>query len=154
MIATLGLLPDEQGQGGRAKLKLESGEAYHFLPNVVDAACINFAKCLQLPTSLVNKYLIMYRSPSVGIAGWSHPDLIVLDYVEIDRERRERERLREPFASWIFGPRCGEEDIAEKHNAQVAKIISALGESGAGRRAVLKAVAERQGVCEDETEKL
>ena len=44
--------------------------------------------------------------------------------------------------------------MSGKHNAQIAKIISAWGESGAGHRVVLKAVAERQGLCEDEIEKL
>ena len=97
----------------------------------------------------------MCRSPSLGIAVWSHPDIFVLDYDEIDRERREHERLSEPGVCWGFGPRCEEEDISEKHNAQVAKMGSALGESCAGRRAVLKAVANRQGVCDlDEIENI
>ena len=40
-----------------------------------------------------------------------------------------------------------------EHNEQVAKLISALGDNSAGRRAVLRAVAKRQGFDdEDEVE--
>ena len=67
-------------------MKLESGEDSLFLPGAVDAACLNFAKCWQLPRCSVNEDFIMYKSPSLGIAGWSHPDLVVLNYDEIDRE--------------------------------------------------------------------
>ena len=33
---------------------------------------------------------------------------------------------------------------------QVAKVLSTLGQSGAGRRAIIKAVAERQGVVDED----
>ena len=39
---------------------------------------------------------------------------------------------------------------AEEHNEQVARIINTLGESGAGRRAVLRAIAQRQGIDDDD----
>ena len=45
---------------------------------------------------------------------------------------------------WAFG--VDSVDPATEHNEQVAKLISALGDSSAGRRAILKAVAERQGI--------
>ena len=42
---------------------------------------------------------------------------------------------------------------AEDHNEQVARLINALGESGARRRAILRAIATRQGINdEDEIE--
>ena len=42
---------------------------------------------------------------------------------------------------------------AEDHNEQVARLINALGESGAGRRAILRAIATCQGISdEDEIE--
>ena len=42
---------------------------------------------------------------------------------------------------------------AEEHNEQVAQLINALGESGAGRRAILRPVATRQDINdEDEIE--
>ena len=43
----------------------------------------------------------------------------------------------------------GTDEQASAHNEQVASLINALGESGAGRRAILRAVATRQGI-EDE----
>ena len=43
----------------------------------------------------------------------------------------------------------------ENHNDQVAKIIACLGETNSGRRAVIKAVAERQGIVDpDELEQM
>ena len=66
------------------KSKFKGLEDSLFLPEVVDAACINFAKCVPFPRNLANEDLIMYRSPSLGIVGWSHQDLVVLDYGEID----------------------------------------------------------------------
>ena len=41
---------------------------------------------------------------------------------------------------------------AVEHNVRVARLIESLGESGAGRRAVLRAITEMQGLSEDETE--
>ena len=55
---------------------------------------------------------------------------------------------------WNFGPEPHVEDVSHV-NAQVARLINVLGETGAGRRAVLKAVAMQQGINdEDELEKL
>ena len=42
------------------------------------------------------------------------------------------------------------EESTEDRNRQVARIISALGETGAGRRAVLRAIALRQGIENDD----
>ncbi len=43
----------------------------------------------------------------------------------------------------------------DEHNRQVAALIGALGTTGEGRRAVIRAIAERQGITdEDELEKL
>ena len=76
---------------------------------------------------------------------------MVLDYAHIERERKAREA---PSGScWAFGAPGGEGDDgsdSESHNAQVAKIIACLGTSGSGRRAVIKAIAERQGVDDPE----
>ena len=42
-------------------------------------------------------------------------------------------------------------DLSEdEHNAHVMRLISALGSNGAGRRAIIKAVAGQQGVTEDD----
>ena len=112
-------LPDERRQGDRAKSKLESGDDFLFLPEVVDAACLNLAEFWQLPRTSVNEDMIMHRSPFLGIAGKSHPDLVVRDYGEIDRERCERERLHKSGACW------NNEPASEEHNAQVAKLVGA-----------------------------
>ena len=90
-------LPDEQRQCGRAKSKLESGEDSLFLPEVVDAACTNFAKFWQLPRSSINDDVIMYRLPPAGFAGWSYSDLVVRDYDEI----REREKREHGMGDWL-----------------------------------------------------
>ena len=82
--------PDEQRQGGRAESKLDGKMDSLFLPEVIDAACENFAKFWQVSRSLVDEDLIMRRSPSLGIAGWSDPHLVVRDYGEIDRDRRAK----------------------------------------------------------------
>ena len=39
-------------------------------------------------------------------------------------------------------------DDVNNHNSQVARILTTLGASGAGRRAVIRAVAERQGIVD------
>ena len=44
---------------------------------------------------------------------------------------------------------CG---VGDGHNEEVAKLLDALGRNGAGRRAILKAIAERQVFDVDETQ--
>ena len=54
-----------------------------------------------------------------------------------------------------FGIPVEHDSSAEKHNDEVAKIIGVLGGTGVGRRAILKAVAGRQGITsDDELERL
>ena len=42
------------------------------------------------------------------------------------------------------------DESTEDHNRQVAKIMNALGETGVGRRAILRAFALRQGIDDEE----
>ena len=92
---------------------------------------------------------------SLTVAGWATCD--IASYEEIDKSRLSREAREEAEdtakqnqedsvggSCWNFrgtfdGP------IADQ-NTQIAKLIVALGEGGEGRMAILKAVAERQGV--------
>jgi hypothetical protein len=46
--------------------------------------------------------------------------------------------------------RCPSDLSDEEHNAQVMRLIAALGSNGAGRRAIIKAVAGQQGITEDD----
>ena len=57
-------------------------------------------------------------------------------------------------ARWSSGDQVREQDEAGDHRLRVARLVEALGESGAGRLAVLQAIAEKQGLTEDETENL
>ena len=47
------------------------------LPEVNDQARVNLAKCWSLPLKAVDEKLILEKSPSLGIAGWSDPALRV-----------------------------------------------------------------------------
>ena len=38
----------------------------------------------------------------------------------------------------------------DMHNEQVMRVMDLLGQTGAGRRAVLKAIASKQGITEDD----
>ena len=97
--------------------------------------------------------MINARSSST-VAGWA--DAHILDWNSIDSERKaseeyQRDReFRETAACWAFGApdsaQSGTDEQASPHNEQVASLINALGESGAGRRAILRAVATRQGM--------
>ena len=55
-----------------------------------------------------------------------------------------REELREVESLCVDG------EVGE-HNAQITRILSVLGESGSGRRAIIKAIAERQGIVDEGT---
>ena len=127
-----------------------------FLPEVIDRACQNFAKFHQKARIDVNEIMINKVSPSLGIAGWSDPHLNVLDYGEIEREKSAREKSKATTSCFNFDTVDAQCDVdMSKQNTEVAKIIELLGKDGAGRRAILKAVALQQGVTsEDELEKL
>ena len=89
------------------------------------------------------------------------PDFHEISYEHEDslREERARERLRDERAQeeWKVRQGCcavesgnAEPEMTADHNEQVARLISALGGSNAGRRAILQAVAERQGIEDPE----
>ena len=96
---------------------------------------------------------------SLKVPGWSTAH--VADWSMIDSERRasedyanEQRSRRQTHSCYAFGnadTASGAGMAAEDHNEQVARLINALGESGAGRRAILWAIATRQGI-EDEDE--
>ena len=79
------------------------------------------------------------------------PGLHEISHAEEDRPREERAREKIPTSSGCsaVGPTV-EHDNSAEHNAQIAQLISALGCSNAGRKAILTAVAERQGVEDPE----
>ena len=97
---------------------------------------------------------------SLKVPGWAEG--FVADLSAVDSERRaydeyvdEQMGLRTHSCCAIGSPDTpsGAGTAAEDHNEQVAKPINALGESGAGRRAILRAIATRQGIDdEDEIE--
>ena len=75
------------------------------------------------------------------------------------REERARDRLRDeraaadwevrqarPMGCCSFEPVDTEAELSAENNVQIAQLISALGGSNAGRRAILQAVAEKQGI--------
>ena len=88
------------------------------------------------------------------------------DYKDIEKEKlhREAEEANVGGSCWSFGlPGEGldaeyeqaEADAARIHNGQVGKLLAALGSSGSGRRAMIKAIAEQQGIVDaDKIEKL
>ena len=88
----------------------------------------------------------MMYSPSLGIAGWSDPALVVLDNGLVDSERRMRERHERSLGGRDV---CDDEDV-EGQNVQVIRLIAALGEKDSGRRAILKAMALKQGMFSDQ----
>ena len=86
------------------------------------------------------------KSPSLGIAGWSDPEVKVLDYAQIQKDKAAKEAPLS--ACWAFGKPPEVDNEVEDSNVQVAWIICALGDTGAGRRAIIKAIAERQGIVD------
>ena len=86
---------DQQGGNSESKhleIDIVDDEFPMFLPEVIDRACVNFARVWSVPVEAVNADIILERSPSLGIAGWSDPALMVLDNGLVDAERRMRER--------------------------------------------------------------
>ena len=101
--------------------------------------------------------MINARSSLIA-AGWA--DANILDWDSIDSERRAAEEYqrdresRKTAACWAFGTpdtaHSGTDEQSSAHNGQVASLINALGERGAGRRAILRAVATRQGIDDED----
>ena len=89
---------------------------------------------------------------SLTVAGWA--DAVVHDWIDIDSarvefERAQDEQLKRKLSScWAFGTSRG--DPVTEQNEQVARLISGLGDSSAGRHAVFRVVAERQGFDDDD----
>jgi hypothetical protein len=138
-------------QGGNPEWKHEEFEIVDdelpaFLPDVIDRACANYARFRSVPVDAVSADTIMMYSPSLGIAGWSDPALVVLDYGLVDSERRMRERQERSFGGRDV---CDDEDV-ESQNVLVIRLIAALGEKDSGRRAILKAMALKQGMFSDQ----
>ena len=121
---------------------------------MLESARRNFANIQQIPIADVDAMMIDRLGSSLGVEGWADPRLVVLDYDQIERDRISRE-TRTAHSCWSFGTyeetsSSGDDGDVEGHNDQVAKIIACLGETNSGRRAVIKAVAERQGIVDPE----
>ena len=116
-----------------------------YLPEVLARACLKYEAFYELEPGEASAELID-ETTSLTVAGWAEAD--VRDWADIDAEKVEFERVQteqqQRKQCWAFG--VDNVDPATEHNEQVAKLISALGDSSAGRRAILKAVAERQGI--------
>ena len=117
-------LPDARRHGGRVESKLESGQDSLFPPEAVDERLSEHS--VNAPKGQDE---VRASGASPGPAS----------------------SLRRPFQA-VSVPQGDEEDTSGEHNAQVAKMISALGENGAGRgrRVVPRATAERQGKFSEE----
>ena len=126
---------------------------------MLESARRNFAKFQQIPIADVDAMMIDRLGSSLGVEGWADPRLVVLDYDQIERDRISRE-TRTAHSCWSFGTyeetsSSVDDGDVEGHNDQVAKVIACLGETNSGRRAVIKAVAERQGIVDpDELEQM
>ena len=52
---------------------------------------------------------------------------------------------------WAFGKHDGEAlSDASSHNEQILKVIDTLGKHGSGRRAIVRAIAEKQGIVDED----
>ena len=135
-----------------------------FAPQQIERACENFAHFWNCSVNEVTQQIVEEFGSSLGIAGWSSPDLRLLNYGDIEAEKRDRERAQSTSGCCAIGNGIdggvegGLDDGAiatEEHNRQVIKLIDALGQTGAGKRAVVRAIAAKQGINdEDELEKL
>ena len=88
---------------------------------------------------------------SLGVTGWADCKLLDFDVIHAERmatEAKEEADKTSATSCWLFGDQSRAQE-AVHHNVRVAFLIEALGESGAGRRAVLRAIAEMQGLTED-----
>ena len=81
----------------------------------------------------------------MGVRVWAVAD--ATDYGDIDRVKDDSEQS--PAACWSFGS-TGNDSDNDVHNLQVVRLIAAQGEEDSERRAVLRAIAERQGISADD----
>ena len=115
--------------------------------DVIDCACANYAAWfLGVPPEDVDADTFLRRRPSLGIAGWSDPALVVLDNGFVDSEMPMHERQERSLGGRDV---CDDEDV-ENQNMQIIKLIAALGEKDNCRRAILKAMAMKQGMFSDQ----
>ena len=89
--------------------------------------------------------------PHMQVADWSMIESERRAYEDYANEQQLRRRTHSCDALGSADTASGAGMAAEEHNEQVAQLINALGESGAGRRAILRAIATPQGI-EDEDE--
>jgi hypothetical protein len=151
-------------QGGPARAKLTSGGAAEFTPQQIERACENFAHFWHCPADDVTREIVEEFGSSLGIEGWSSPDLRLLSYRDIEAEKQERERAEAGSGCCTIGIGSGThvegelddaDEATREHNRQVIKLIDVLGQTGAGKRAVVRAIAVKQGIdSEDELEKM
>jgi hypothetical protein len=135
-----------------------------FSPQEIARACENFAQFWHCPVEDVSRETVEEFGSSLGIAGWSDPNLRLRSYEAIEREKADREQretmsgccaIRSGDGAYDGGVESDAEKAAEEHNCQVIKLIDMLGRTGMGKRAVVKAIATKQGISdEDELEKL
>ena len=78
---------------------------------------------------------------SLGVSGWSVAK--VHDWHDIEAGTADTS------SCWSFGDPRNEEEI-NGQSAQIAKLIVSLGGNDSGRRAIFRAVAERQGIVSDQ----
>ena len=111
------------------------------------AARLNFAKFHGVSVGEVDD--VQVANSSLGIAGWADSKTRVLDDDEVGKVV-----LLPEGSCWAFGDERSSGD-ASGGNDQVLRLIIALGRNGSGRRAIIKALADRQGIVdEDELEQL
>ena len=116
---------------------------------ILQLARANFGRFYNVSAEKIDDAVI--AASSLGVDGWA--DTTVRKYEDIDRDRDERELAT--GCCWSFGDGDAPSESVDAHNDQVMRMIDTLGKFGAGRRAVLKALAERAGVVdEDELERL
>ena len=143
---------DLQGGNSKSKHSNEDEIVYQdctefstFLPEVIDRARGNFAKFWNMPVEAVDEETIMKKSPSLGVAGWPDPYLEIRDYGLIASERRMREQQERSLSGHIV-----DDEGTEDQNVQVIRLIAALGNKDSGRRAILSAMAAKQGVSSEQ----
>jgi len=121
-----------------------SGHISEFSDDMVFNARRNFARFRSLDINDVGEQDI--EKTSLGVRGWAVAG--VLDNDAIDKEVTERSQPSDPVNPWSYGSTDRDCD-SDVHNTYVVRLIAALGENDSGRRAVLRAIAERQGISAD-----
>ena len=90
----------------------------------------------------------------LGVTGWADCKLLDFDVIHAERMATEAKEEADKISAtscWSFGDQPHGQEAVD-HNMRVARLIEALVESGAGRRSVLMAITEMQGLREDETD--